>query len=206
MKKSTLFLRSAAGGFTLVELLVVIVILGILASKVTMEMTSFAYDLKKTVFNLRSDFQVARYEAVSRSRNVYISFLFNTDIDGDGVPEDGYFLWVDGNGNGTYEAGTDTVLKTVAISDRIQFYDQNAAGGPTTTPSGGALGLVDGVENPNGNTFILRPNGASTNGTVYLYVPGKGNPPTIEAGPYALDLNTTGKTQVAIHRDIWYLR
>ena len=81
-------------GFTLIELLVVVAILGILATSVGVHINSSKTKLKTFVFNTKTRFNQARFEAVKRGRSVYLDF----DIDNNGlIDSDGYTIWVDDN-------------------------------------------------------------------------------------------------------------
>ncbi|MFN2366788.1 MAG: GspH/FimT family pseudopilin, partial [Desulfurivibrionaceae bacterium] len=86
-------------GFSLVELMVVVGILGILAVSVGGYMRSERTQLKTFVYNTKTRFNQARFEAVKRSRDVYLDF----DLDGDGNINNGFTIWVDDNNNGDYD-------------------------------------------------------------------------------------------------------
>jgi hypothetical protein len=58
--------------------------------------------LKTFVFNTKMRFNQARFEAVKRSRDVYLDF----DIDDDGI-DNGFIIWVDDNGDGNYDVWND---------------------------------------------------------------------------------------------------
>ncbi|MFO7606922.1 MAG: GspH/FimT family pseudopilin [Desulfurivibrionaceae bacterium] len=90
-------------GFSLVELMVVVAILGILAFSVGGYMRSERTQLKTFVYNTKTRFNQARFEAVKRSRNVYLDF----DLDDDGNINNGFTIWVDDNGNTDYDAWSD---------------------------------------------------------------------------------------------------
>lgn len=90
-------------GFSLVELMVVVGILGILALSVGGYMRSEKTQLKTFVYNTKTRFNQARFEAVKRSRDVYLDF----DFDDDGNINNGFTIWVDDNGDTNYDAWSD---------------------------------------------------------------------------------------------------
>lgn len=167
-------------GFTLTELLVVMLITGILASQVVIGLTSSNMKVKGAAFNMRSDMQLAKSESISRDVAVRIDFILGAI--------DGYRLWIDDNpagGDSTYTAGSDTLIKEVFFDDRIQFYAP-IPGGPTVSPSGTPLGGT-GVNLSFGNTWfaMLSDGSANYGGNVVLYGPGN-EPGEMLAKPYAM--------------------
>ncbi len=196
---------NGAGGYTLLELLVVIVIIGILAVQVITGFNSPVSKLKSAAFNLRSDFNYARSEAVNRNTNVGIQFVFGTDLDGDGDSDDGYIIWVDSNGDGAYDIGTESVLKTVAFNDAVRYYNLNATKGPMVdaTDAHSAMDMADGSDDDDGVSFtsdryVWQPDGTpNKGGTVYIYVPSPNNAATMLADPFAVVVSpTTGRIQM----------
>jgi prepilin-type N-terminal cleavage/methylation domain-containing protein len=225
-------------GFSLVELLVVVAILGILSIAVGMNINSAKTKLKTFVFNTKTRFNQARFEAIKRSRNVYLDF----DFDGDGNIDNGYTIWMnddnknttydddwsaadpyvdanannqcdpgegDCNSNGKCDPGEgdcliDTVDFALLSGGRLgpEIYNQRGVypfGGPKD-PTGGPddKTIDDGVTIVGGGTrFKFKPNGDSSNGSVYFYFPeGPVNEKEVNSGPYAIIVNTVGRIRI----------
>ena len=179
--------RNNQAGFTLLELIIVLVIVGILATQVVSALTSDVTKVKGAAFRMRSDFNLARSEAVNRNEEVIVTFQIGA--------ADGYRIWIDDNpagGDGAYTAGGDTLIKDMTLDSQVQFYgtDCSGDGGP---PLDGALSGAG--NNPpagsDGVTFVaddftMRSDGTSNkNGTVYLYIPDPANPAVMRAAPFA---------------------
>lgn len=173
-------------GYTIVELMVVLVIVGILATQVVSALTSDATKVKGASFRIRSDFNLARSEAVNRNQDVIVTFQLGA--------VDGYRMWIDDNpagGDGIYTAGADTLIKDMTLDSQLQFYDTAAADGPPldgaasgdgNNPPAGCDGVTFGADD-----FTMRSDGTSNkNGTVYLYIPDPANPAVMRAPPFAV--------------------
>jgi len=191
-------------GFSLNELLVVISIVGLLASPAIMEFTSPRNNVKASIMNMRADFNLARAEAINRNQDVRIDFKFDTDIDSDGDVDDGYIICVD-NAGGTGCDAADIILKKSAFVTGVKFYDVDlrSVGGPNITPAGDALNFpMDGVTF-SGNNFSMESDGTTAGnkaGTVYLYIPG--GPTGMRVAPYAVVVSTKGRIRVRLwHKD-----
>lgn len=91
-------------GFSLIELMVVVAILGILAVAVGVYINNEDAKLRSFAFNLGSRFKQAKFEAMKRGHNVYLDFDFGVNGVGDGDPgnDNGYTMWIDNNNNGDY--------------------------------------------------------------------------------------------------------
>jgi len=181
-------------------LLVVLIIMGILATQALISFTSPESVVKGAAFNMRSAFNLARATAVNKNRNVLVDFVFDTDLDGDGDADDGYWICLDDNSSSTCDAD-DTNIRKTALPDEVQFYDNDlrATGGPDVTPAGAHLDVTDGVTFSFGNNwFTMQPDGtANWGGTVYLYIPDPGGATGMKAPPYAVVVSpTTGRLRL----------
>jgi prepilin-type N-terminal cleavage/methylation domain-containing protein len=183
--------HSCQAGFSLVELLIVVVIMGILAAYVTYNLSTGATKLKTFVFNTKAHFHKARYEAIKRNRNVYIDF----DFDGDSSIDNGYTIWADEDYDDVYTGGTDTIIEAIVFDGGgPSIYDNNPPiGAEPAGPDSSNIG--DGVS-AGGERFIMRPNGRSENGSVYLYLPKTATDNAIAAGPWAIIISTVGRIRV----------
>ena len=98
--------HAIARGFTLMELMIVLTIVAILVAVGLPNMTEFIAEqrVRTTASDIVSEIMFARAKAVEQSRRVVMEKLaVNWD--------QGWRIYVDGNNNGSYEAGTDTEIK-----------------------------------------------------------------------------------------------
>ena len=105
-------------GFTLVEVMIVLAILGILAAVATPMITSMLprYHLRAAARELVIDFKKAKMEAVKRNRNVLLQF---TPVAVGAAAGGSYQLCVDNNNNDLCDAGE--VLKIVTMPARVRL-------------------------------------------------------------------------------------
>ncbi len=176
--------RHQSSGFTLLELMIVLVIIGILATQVVTGWNSPISKLKTAAFNMRTDFNLARGEAAKRNENVVVDFFRKgDDVDGLGVfaANDGYRLCVDENGDGVCTSADVAIdagaqLKEVVFRDEVRLYDRFVA-----APDGPGVKATDTVPAPawdgicisfSAERFEMQPDGTSNKaGSVYLYAP-----------------------------------
>ena len=200
-------------GFTLVELLVVLVIIAILALQVVTGWNSPVQKVKTAAFNLRGDFNLARAEAVKRNVDVLVDFMFKGEvIDGATIANDGYRLCLDKNSdNACTNADTAidpaAAIKVVLFPDAVRFYDRSvpAPDGPGVKAGGGAW-TGDPVSFVGDYAKMQRDGTCNQGGTVYLYVPdanflaanpATNDPAVIDAAPFALVVSSVGRVRLA---------
>ena len=214
--------RISNQGYSLIELLIVVVILGILAVSIGVNLSSRATKTKSFVFTIRAKFQQAKMEAVKRGRNVYIDFDFNDDDPttavgvGNGVVDNGFTIWVDEDKNdgNDYVDGTDSLINSFTSgnnvytvefenisstgNDGIEIYTTAVSGGPG--PGDGPKGApIDPGVTAAAYRFKMNPDGTSVAGRVYLYwatTDGGGNK-SVNIGPYAITVNTVGRIKIS---------
>lgn len=214
-----------AEGYTLIELVIVMVIIGIMATQVVFVFLDPTGRVKSAAFSLRSDFNLARFEAVNRNQDVLIDFAFNVKpdcvaggkylsssadftancLDGTG-DRDGYFLCVDANASNTCDFGETFIKAPVIFRQEIQYYDPAAiiTDGPENTPGGASLIGKDGVliGGVGTNWIKMEPDGTSSNnGTVVVFFPEKNsNHQIIQGQPFALVISSATTGRVRLNR------
>lgn len=144
--------RSA--GFTLVEAMITVAVIAVVAGISAPNLLNSLPGLRANggARQVLSDLRLARARAVDSGQPVVFEFLAGGD----------YRLFVDVDGDGSYGAGTDTLVKAVDI-DGTNYYKGVAFGSARST--GDEVGPA-----PSPTTALtFRPNGSvSTGGSVYL--------------------------------------
>jgi len=185
-------------GFSLAELMVVLVIVGILAIGVVFMFADPTAKVKAAAFEMRGDFNLAKAVAVKENNDVRIDFFVPTT--------DSYRIWIDdwdaGGGGGpgsddVYTDGSDTLVKEVVFKNKVKYYEIGAtspANGPEDDPLGNALDGKKGIT-LGANTLTFKSNGTCDNsapsvnsGSVVVYYPKDGDPATsiVKGRPYAI--------------------
>jgi prepilin-type N-terminal cleavage/methylation domain-containing protein len=192
-------------GFTLIEVLIVMVIVGILATSVVFMFANPSANVKTQAFTMLGDMNRARSEAVTRNQDVLIDFNLVGGI--------GYQICVDAtasNDDCSDETGENFIQETI-FHPKVEYYKPSAlpAGGPATTPEAGStlnnliggtgLLLDDGTAITN---FTLEPDGTLEDGiaqniNVVIFAPKK-NQNAIDGTPYAVTVSSTsGRVRIS---------
>src|SRR5215831_9828775 len=116
---------SATAGFTLMELMVTVVIIGIISSVTTVNVSRQLprYRLTNAASQLAWTFRGLRMRAISQHHAVQVTFT-NTHV---------YTVWIDRNDNGSIESDE---VQTVDINVASPGVQLAATAAPTFTPTG----------------------------------------------------------------------
>jgi prepilin-type N-terminal cleavage/methylation domain-containing protein len=168
------FINTCKGnrGFSLVELLVVMVIVGILATSVVFMFADPTAKVKAAAFDMRGHFNLARAEAVRRNENILVQFVGSAKESCSktnfadcfaGGSFQGYVICFNENplidddcmdeGDTAAEI-EEKIIKTVLFQDAVKYYAFEATlpaapSGPNTVPGG----VANLLKNNNGITF-----------------------------------------------------
>lgn len=201
-------------GFSLIELMIVIAILGILGVAVGTYLNNDDARLRSFAFNLGSRIKQARFEAMKRGHEVFLDM----DLDGDAVlntctiwvnnDDDNavYDEWTppgdDTNGNGVCDEdeGDCRIGEVIAFPEGVEIYDvsedtipggpPSAGGGWNNTDIGAGLHTTD----TKATRFRFLRSGDARGGEMYLYFAreedgGK----VVGAGPMVVVVNSVGR-------------
>lgn len=206
-------------GFSLVELMVVLVIVGILATGVVMSFLNPTAKVKAAAFEARGDFNLARAEAVRRNDDILIDFVTSAqETCSADTPASFAQCFAGGNLHGyviCFDEGTvndcsdegataadleEKVIKTALFNENVKYYDIGAtapANGPPTAPSGDALTSNNGITFAS-DFFSMNNNGTSSDaGAVVIYYPAGTE---IRGKPYAIEINNVSTGNVRLQR------
>jgi prepilin-type N-terminal cleavage/methylation domain-containing protein len=136
--------RIGAGGFSLVELLIVLALIGITTGVGAVYIGSSDTELRKFTRNVRFDLERAKQEAVARKDTVFLELSYDPpsiDCDEDGsvtLKDQCYVLYEDMDGNGQFTSGVDGKIKVEKASSTVRFINEEGVGGLTFffTPTG----------------------------------------------------------------------
>lgn len=196
-------------GFTLVELLVVMVIVCILASGVVFMFTNPTAKVKSVAFCLLADLNLARAEAVNRNLDILVDFVFGS--------QDGYLICIDTDADkDCQDEADDVIIKKVLFRKEVHFYNCASAppypeNGPHKTPSGTSLAGKNGLIFGGPNYIKWQPDGTSgDNGSIILYHPAADNIQQVKGDPYAAVISSaaTGRIRLMCWRQKsgWHMK
>ncbi len=139
--------ESAKSGFSLVELMIVLALIGVTAGVGAVYIGSNETELRKFTRNMRFDLERAKQEAVSRKDTIYLEISYDPptiDCDEDGSltnKDQCYVLYEDLNGDGQYTPASNEKIKEEPASSTIRFINEEGPGGLAFlfTPTGESL-------------------------------------------------------------------
>ena len=134
----------ATGGFSLVELMIVLALIGMTTGIGAVYISSNETELRKFTRNIRFDLERAKQEAVARKDTVHLEISYDPpsiDCDEDGsvtAKDQCYVLYEDLDGNGQFTPASNEKIKEERVSSTIRFINEVGAGGLSFlfTPTG----------------------------------------------------------------------
>jgi len=128
-------------GFTLIELMVVVVIIAVVAGLTLGEINSDSYQLKSRAHTLKAHMMQAKLEAVKNDLNVRV--VINGTNDGYGIES------IDSAGNVV------TTIATVRYANKFTFTGNNTTFSPRGTANSNSITIVGkGNTNPEYTIFV----------------------------------------------------
>ena len=186
-------------GFTLIELMVVVIIVLLVSFMTIGAFSSADVRVRGLVFNMMSDFNMARSTAVRLGREVLVEMISRGGMDDDGrlQVEDGYRICLDADEDGNCDLA-DQLIREVLLGEDLEYYDADipAPTGPDRRVTGAVWTAGCNGVSFSGDRFVLKPNGVSSKaGTIYVFSPGGKD--GIRGGPLALVLNRIGRMRIS---------
>ena len=186
-------------GFTLIELTVVMVIIMLMSFMTIGAFSSAEVRVRGLVFNMMSDFNMARSTAVRLGREVLVEMISSGEMDDDGrlQVEDGYRICLDADEDGNCDL-SDQLIREVLLGDDLKYYDSDipAPTGPDRRVTGAAWVAGGNGVSFSGDRFVMKASGVSSKaGTIYVFSPGGRD--GIRGGPLALVLNRIGRMRIS---------
>jgi type II secretion system protein H len=157
--------RSREGGFTMLELMIVLAIIGVLVTLALSYMQDMDRERLKTALrDVVSNLQLARMNAFEEGQTWVVQF------DTGGNP--GYRLLSGAGGDGTWGTADDVEFKTVSLADYAGVSFGSGHGAHAEDP--GEADISDGCSMPDNRVFfqtdgtVTTPAGGSAQGMVYM--------------------------------------
>ena len=127
--------KNATSGFSLIELMIVLALIGITTGVGAVYIGSNETELRKFARNVRFDLERAKQEAVARKDTVYLELSYDPpsiDCNDDGsinTKDQCYVIYEDRNGDGQYTPASNEKIKAEHASSTIGFINEEGVGG-----------------------------------------------------------------------------